>query len=98
MDFMEMSRRGPALFIRPEMVAAIRTPRAGEAGESIIVLASGAEIACGYDAGHARARLSRDWPAHVEPPPFDDGLNIDDKTREKLERAMEIGERIAAAG
>lgn len=69
MTFIEMSRKGPPLFVRPEHVAAVRPPRAGEAGESVIVLVSGAELVCGYDAGHARARLSRDWP--VDAPPFD---------------------------
>lgn len=78
MTFIEMSRRGPALFVRPEHVAAIRPARAGEAGESVIVLVSGAELVCGYDAGHARARLSRDWPL-TEPPPFDDAPNSEQR-------------------
>ncbi|MGE3583048.1 MAG: hypothetical protein AB7J28_16725 [Hyphomonadaceae bacterium] len=67
MHFTQVSLRGSPLYVRPEHVAAIRPARQGEAGESILVLASGVELVSPFDPAQLCARLTQN-----EPPPFDE--------------------------
>ncbi len=66
MQFTQISLRGAPLFVRAEHVAAIRPARSGEAGESVLVLSCGTELASPFDAEQLCARFAG---APVEPLP-----------------------------